>query len=247
MHDVDDDPLILRIRRADPARSVDAGEGSLRLLLGDSIAAAGRPRRRAPWVAGALLAVLALGAATPAIADGVRQFVAQTGWIGTSPNPPGVGVGNAPSTESDDTEWIDALAPDFVDYAVSVLPVEIGLPPAYDLAAFARVVATEQQAALPGGGYMQVTNVQRNYETRARCIWIDDWLTAETAGDDARADAAAAVLETASDWPATVATDGGGIVDSNREVAAAAASGDRSPVKREYDINCPPVPDGILK
>jgi len=242
-----DDPLLERVRQHDPARGLRSSENELRLLLTWSIAVERAPRRRGPVVVGLLLALLALGVATPAIAAGVRAFIAQTGWIGTSPNPPGVGVGNAQDTESDDSEWIDTLAPDFVDFAVSELPVEISLPPAYDLAAFARIVATDQQSSLPGGGYMQLTNVQHNYETHARCLWIDDWLDADSARDPQRADAAAAVLTASATWPATVASDGGGIVDSYRAIADAARAGERGPVAAEFEINCPPMPDGISR
>ena len=89
-----DDPLLERVRQHDPARGLRSSENELRLLLTRSIAVERAPRRRGPVVVGLLLALLALGVATPAIAAGVRAFIAQTGWIGTSPNPPGVGVGN---------------------------------------------------------------------------------------------------------------------------------------------------------
>jgi len=242
--------LIERFRESDPARSLRVDPDQLQALLS---AATTEPQRRRParWalIAGGLAAVVAFGVASPAIADGVHQFLAQTGWIGTSPNParvaqpPAVGE----STESDQSEWISTSASDFVTFSVSVFPQQITLPARYDQAKFATVVAAAQQAGFPSAGVIQTTAIQDNYETVARCAWIDEWLSAFNSNDTAKATAAAAVLRSSATWPATVATDGGNIVSTLHAVAAAATSSDRGPVLQQQSANCAPIPAGATR
>lgn len=243
--------LIERIRTADPARSLLVDPDQLQVLLAAATIEPHQRRRPARWalIAGGLAAVVAFGVATPAIADGVHHFLAQTGWIGTSPNPVGIGKSTASSesTESDQSEWISTSASDFVSFSVSVFPQQITLPAQYDPSKFARVVAVAQQAGFPTAGLVQTTAIQANYETVARCAWIDEWLSATNSNNTPRADAAAAILTSSATWPATVATDGGNIVSSLQAVAAAATAGNRTPVIQEQSANCAPIPAGATR
>ena len=210
-----------------------------------------RPRRRGRrmvLLVGGLTALAALGVSAPALAQHAHRFLAQTGWF-TSPNPPGTKLvdPDQTSTETDTSEWVSVTSPDFVAYSVSILPPEIVLPPAYSIDKFAVAVATAQKHSFTDGGLIQATGIRSHYEQVAQCVWMNEWLAADTAHDAGRAASAAAVLRGAARWPATVATDGGGIVAGLESVAASAAGGDRAPVAREVAINCGDVPDGILK
>lgn len=212
-----DAAMLERVRRGDPAAGLMADPESLALLLRETKAPAVRRRNfRRVVFAGVLAAVLAFGAATPAVAGVVNHFLAQTGWVGASPNPPKADViktqNSEGSTEADRSEWIDVTASDFVPFSVSVFPSEITLPPAYSIDKFASVVAAAQKQSFPGGGVIQVTGIQANYETVARCVWIAEWLAADERHDAVSAADAAKTLTASATWPATVASDGGGSV-----------------------------------
>lgn len=168
------------------------------------------------------------------------ESVAQTGWVG-SPNASGVRVdcaeGNQPSTESGDGECISVTAPDPCDDSESILPPEITVPSQGSLTKSAGVIATEKQRGAPNAGVIQAGGMQSNYEHVVQCVGIDEWLTADEQLDAGRAAKAASVLQSASTRPATVSTDGGGIVASKLKVPAGAASGDRRQGVREVAIN----------
>ena len=245
-----------RLVRSDPARTLDVSDDSLARMLravsSDAATAAApvvaptpaRLRRRAAWIVGGLVAALALGIASPAIAGGVR-FLAQTGWFG-SPNPPGVGLPFDPSTstEQDSSEWVDVKAVDFVDFAVTIYPSYAVLPPEVDQPDFARDVATwianpvfMDPADDTGSMLLQTTNIIGTYELSARCTWMLEWKAAPPGSE--RATAAATVLAESAHWPATVSTDGGGIVDYYVVLANAALSGDGSLLDQDLKVNCP--------
>jgi hypothetical protein len=245
---VTDDQLLATLVEADPARGLAPDAALLGSLLRGSIAAAPRARRRWPWVAGGIAAVFALGVASPAIAHTIRHL-AQTGWF-ASPNPPGTDLAPEPTftnTESDNSEWLDVAAPDFVDYSVSIYPAYITLPSQYDPAAFARVLAEADQKSYPGPGYVQATGVIQHYEYVARCAWDAEWLADYDAGNQPGMDAAAQVLTTAAHWPATVSTDGGNVVSYFSEIASAATAGDHDAVAQEQVTGCAPIPVGALR
>ena len=196
-----------QLRRNDPARDLDVADDSLGWMLRATTRAPAprRAPRRRVWLAGGLVAALALTAASPAIADAVR-YLAQTGTFGSSA-----------FSEEDDSEWIDIMSDDYVDYAASVFPSYISLPAQYNEDAFARATSLWRQNnvrdSLDGapGAIMQNTGIVRGFETDARCAWINEWN--EAPEGSARQNAAIDVLLEAAHWDATVATDGGGIVD----------------------------------
>jgi hypothetical protein len=216
-----------------------------------ALGAASTVRRRTPtrlriWIAVALAGALSLGAVSPALADGIRHYLAQTGWF-TSPNPPDVGTSSSKvkSTESDNSEWVDTGRSDFVAYAASIFPAYISLPKGYERVTYAAAVA--QSIRPPARGYMQTTGIAADFETFSRCAWMSTWISADKAGDHTGMRAAATVLSRSAMWPATVSTDGGGIVSGYQAVARAAAAGDAGPVAHEYTLNCPAQPSGQSK
>jgi hypothetical protein len=231
-----------RLSHADPARSLDVSDDSLkRMLHAATFTPPGRtsrtvrPKRRGALIGGGLVAALALTVASPSIAEGIR-FLAQTGTFG-----------NDAATEEDNTEWVDVKASDFVEFALTVYPDYVVLPDSIDERVFATAVATrihnpqfENPEDDTDSIYMQVTGVVQTYEYNARCLWMSEWMAAPKRS--ARADAAAEVLLESARWEATVSTDGGGIVDRLVELASDAIAGDGSLLKSEFSINCPTSP-----
>ncbi|ONI65828.1 hypothetical protein CSIV_06080 [Microbacterium sp. CSI-V] len=204
---------------ADPARDVSLSDADVRRIVR---AATAQSRRRRWILATVTIAVVcAIGIPGAAVASG---YLARTGWFG-SPQP-GSPEGTRPiGTEADGSEWIDASAPDYGDYAVTLWPAYAALPVGYDTAAFARPIAADSVE-----GFRQVTGIRSEFEQNARCAWRAEWLDADARGDAERAATAAQTLTAAATWPATVASDGGGIVDEERALAAAATAGDRAGV-----------------
>jgi hypothetical protein len=237
-----DDDVINAIRAADPARTLEPDAHAMHELLH---AVSTQRRWRPVALSAAIAGALALGAASPAIAHGVHTFLAQTGWFGSSPNPPGVGVqgGDTPdgtNTESDDSEWIMTDAADYVDYSVSVFPDYITLPAQYDRDAFARAIAISQQAGYPEPGLVQTTSIVQTYELYAYCAALDDWLDTSAASD-------VAILTAGVRWPATISTDIDGVVPAMLgSVATAAREGNRDAVLHYQRTNCPSIPASAL-
>ena len=231
-----------RLSHADPARSLDVSDDSLERMLhtatftpAEATGRTARPKRRGALIAGGLVAALALTAASPSIAEGIR-FLAQTGTYG-----------NESTSEEDASEWVDFMAADFVAFALTVYPDYVVLPGGIDEEVFATAVATrihnphfENPEEKTDSMYMQVTGVVEMYEYHARCLWMSEWMDAPA--DSARADAAADVLLESARWPATVSSDGGGIVERMVELATDAQAGDGSLLESEFSINCPSTP-----
>ena len=213
---ITDDELTTRLARADAATHVRADSETLDALLAATgeLEALTRPRhtRRVALITGGVIASLAVTAATPVGAQVIDSFVALTGW-----NP-------APSSEIiADSPWINTGASDFAEYARTIYPAALALPDSVSSATvFDYGVAAHQQ----NPGTTQAISVVRTFETAAQCAWLGEFTDARAEGDTGRADAALAVIRASADWPAIVATDGGGIADGIREFANAAAYGD---------------------
>lgn len=193
-------------------------------------AAQERPSSRTPRKAVVVAIVGALvvgGAALPAAAEGLRTFLAQTGWIPEE------------STEQiADSEVIDTSAPDFPDYLRATFWSDATLPPGMNHDALIERII-QQHTANPS--LTQEVGFQRFYEVVAQCGWMSEWNQAMRRGDDNAARIAAAQLEAATTWRGLVTTDGGGIMQRYRDVADAAAAGNTrafaaSPLHRECQM-----------
>lgn len=253
MRDIDD-PLDARLRSADPARRLTVDDTGFDDLLRQTTARR-RPRRRSVVIGAAVIAVVAMGAgATPAAADVVKTFLAQTGWFGDSPNPGGQATG------AWGEEYIDLLAPDTRDYIVSRSPAYIPLPTGTSRAKFDQDVADQIIAAArrtskqnDGVGVTEhAILVQRSFEQYAYNQWIRLWLEADDRGDEAARTRAAHALRAACTWPAFAKTDGGGGGALMKDFAHAAETDDVEGVQAAAQFNAAGHPgstgwDGVAR
>ena len=217
---ITDDELTTRLARADAASNVRTTPETRAETLDALLVATGelealtRPRRfrRVALISGGVVASLAVTAASPVGAHVIDSFVALTGW-----NP-------APSSEIiENSPWVNTGASDFEEYARTIYPADLALPASVSSeTVFDYGVAAHQQ----NPGTTQAISVVRTFETAAQCAWLGEFSEARAGGDTARADAALAVIRASADWPAIVATDGGGIADGIRDFADNAVDGD---------------------
>ncbi len=237
--------------QADPAREVTLSRVEAHTLLAATLDAleaqpvspTARWRKRAVRIG---IGAASLGIAVPVLAYG-GNFLAQTGAFAPAEG----------ETGPVSSEWINLLAPDYPDYAVTQWPDHIVLPDSYDERTFALLVARytqevewrnleksnaqdvkEGRPTAEPEVYEPEIGTRGRFETQARCVWSAEWLAAYDSGDQAARDEAADVLADSATWAYTVMTDGGGVVDSYKELAAAAAAGDRAAVAAEVG-ECP--------
>ena len=203
---VTDEQLDARLVRADRAREVPVETRSLDdLALAARAEARRRGRRRITGGAvagGALALALVAGgfAAAPAVGEAIRAFIAQTGIV--------PGEEEAGSEVAPGSEWIDTSASDLRDYIESIYPAWLPLAPGQDRAALIDQV-TGERAANPG--MQQEVGIRLRFEWLVMDAWLDEWIAAHSVGDAGREVKAMNVLLESRDWPASVASDGGGV------------------------------------
>ncbi|KNH16296.1 hypothetical protein ACU18_14155 [Arthrobacter sp. ZBG10] len=74
------------------------------------------------------------------------------------------------------------------------------------------------------------------YEGVVRCLWLREWSEGYSAADAGARSKAVGVLRQSLSWPATVATDGGGVVEHMTTVVAAAELGDSEAVRTGFGV-----------
>ncbi|MFT3797281.1 hypothetical protein [Microbacterium sp.] len=231
-----DTDLIAALRAADPAAATDVTGGRAR----DAVRQARPVRRphRGKILVAAVAAIVVVGVPAGAVATG---FAARTGWFG-SPNP-GDDRGSAVSTEHDvNSEWIDLGASDLDEVVASVYPEWMPLAPGVtreDLTARVVAIMTADGAVAPE------LLLRRTFESESYSDWLGAWIAADGAGDAAAREAAARVIGAASDWPALVATDGGGVTDSMRAFAERIEDGDAEAAQAMAQLWGAPAWDGV--
>ena len=190
-------------------------------------------------IAAVLVGGVGLTGGLPAVADTIHHFVAETGIFGDGQGPGGSASGKH-YTEQDNSEWIKLNSPDFVTYAVRLMPAYVELPTGTDRTRFASNVAHILHDGLPADrdSVMQATSVKGAFEVGARCLWYADWKQAAASGDHARASADGQHFLTAATWPLTVATDGGGVVANLTAIHDAAAAGDWTRAETLQGTDC---------
>lgn len=193
----------------------------------------GRRRHSRRWRFGVGFAIAGLVVGAPAAAVGVSLWSAHTG-----------AYGGAGSEIVDRSEWLGLDASDAPKAIVDAYPADLPLPPgatSNDVIAPVAKVLTEKGVVpsdTSGHVAMQDTTVRVFYENAARCLWFREWLDADSASDQERLTAATEGIQNSLTWPATVASDGGGVVDYLQTQADAAAAGDRGRMLIYYGRGC---------
>jgi hypothetical protein len=169
--------------------------------------------------------------AIPVGAAAVGSWTAHTGTYGD------------PATNSeviDRSEWLGLDAPDASAAVAALYDNSLQLPtgaspsdvidPVSKLLKGMGVVPKDES----GHVTIQETTVRVLFEKAGQCLWYREWLESDLLGDNSDRQAAVAGIRIAASWPATGASDGGGVVDHLRSVADSAAAGNRSTVLGAY-------------
>ncbi|MCI0156498.1 hypothetical protein KNO15_07290 [Leifsonia shinshuensis] len=191
--------------------------------------------RRRPVLGAALGVIIAVGVVGVPAAAAV-QWLAHTGMFG--------GQG----TEVDKSEWIGLDASDAPSAIRGLYPAWMPLPAGTTRADAEATVGSlyhrsvdEAQEETPGHVLTQETDIRRMFESYGRCTWYRAWIDADQTRDEAALALATKTIDEATGWPATVSTDGSGVVDHLREVARSAGDGDRDAIVAAYGIDgCAP-------
>lgn len=176
------------------------------------------PRRRR----GLVTAVAAAGAIA------VSGGVAAAGWHSSHT---GIAVDEGPIGTS---ELMDISGDDFVQFAREAA-AGIPFPPGDNADPYIR-------DAFPHSGLVSANGVRTWLSEDAQCAWEGYWLQARADGDTSAQAAATAVLQQIPSWPELVASDGGGVIDLARTVAAAAAAVRTDTVRQVWSVNCASLP-----
>ena len=237
-----DETFWAMLAAADPA--ADAGLDPARADAMLASVSDAKPRRWRKRAVAVVAAAVTIGVGIP-VGAYAGSYLTRTGEYGPDFNvgQPNQKAANT-STESDSSEWLDPLASDFVDYAVTLWPKEAVLPAGVDQETFARGVATKiQQSVIDGqapdspGARMQATNVKATMEGAAQCEWLGVWVKAYDAKDVKTRDHAAQVYQQSMSWT-ELQFSFRYILPELKKVAQAAIDGDIGPVWDEYDVNC---------
>lgn len=191
--------------------------------------------RRRPLLGATLGVILTVGVVGVPAAAAV-EWLAHTGIFG--------GQGS----EIDKSEWIGLDASDAPSAIRSLYPAWMSLPSGFTRADAERKVGSlydrsvdQAQEETPGHVLTQETDIKRMFEGYGRCTWYRAWIDADQTHDEATLALATKTIDASAGWPATVSTDGGGVVDHLREVARSVAEGDRDAVIAAYGIDgCAP-------
>jgi hypothetical protein len=245
MTKITDEELEARVRAvagASPAQSADVAASLSHVLnqLSDPDVRAGlMPKpvwwRRRPLLGATLGVILTVGVVGVPAAAAV-EWLAHTGIFG--------GQGS----EVDKSEWIGLDASDAPSAIRGLYPAWMPLPAGSTRADAERAVGflygrnvDEAQEEAPGHVLTQETDIKRMFESYGRCAWYREWIDADHAHDRAALALATKTIDEATGWPATVSTDGGGVVNHLREVARSATEGDRDAVESAYGVDgCAP-------
>ena len=169
-----------------------------------------KARRRRLWGLGVASMLVVVGGAVsaPAAADVARHFLAQATWFEAS------GTEVIPGSE-----WVDLSSDDLGEYIEYIYPDDIPLAPSMTRD---EVLVRTYEVWRGSDGLSQEVGIRHTVELIAYCGWTIEMVDADYSWDEGRYDRAVDKLFEAAEWPATVATDGGGIVDQMLVMAEAA-------------------------
>ncbi len=156
------------------------------------------------------------------------------------PVPTSVGAGKVRNEAIPNSEWINPLASDYAEFAKTKY-ASLPLPSRYDEEQLKNASALEEAQTYrysdQGNGIItQDIAPTTRYESVVRCLWQKEWLDRHLQGDIDGQSEAGMVLRRSLAWPATVATDGGGVVERMTLMVAAAEAGDAEQVEEDQRI-----------
>lgn len=222
MNSIEETDLDRRLSALHRAPSVDP-QVLDRLALEAQHFGRGQFRRRLTVFGLSVMVVIGGGLiAAPAGADAVREFLALSDW-----DPDDGGENLAAS------DWVDLSADDLHDYIDYIFPEWIPIPPSMTRA---DIVDRTYEISYQANTLTQEVSLRRSIETFAYCGWAVELIDAERHGNAERYDRAAEIVLSAADWPALVATDGGGITDRLREAGTAAVAGEANSGLNVYAV-----------
>lgn len=251
---MNDDQLNEALRRADPAsewamtpETTDGITGYLREMESSRRPSSKNKRRR--WIAFLLAGVTCLGGVSVA-APAVANFMGFLTEDVENPPPVPTSTSDGPvrSEAIPNSAWINPLASDYAEFAKTKY-ASLPLPPRYDGAllkdASARKEADIYRANDQGNGIItQDIAPMVRYEHIVRCLWQKEWLDQHQQGNVQGQAAAVTVLRQSLAWPATVATDGGGVVERMTLTVSAAETGNAEQVAEDqWRLGC----QGLIK
>jgi hypothetical protein len=241
-----DEQLDRALMRVDPARKWSLAPDLIHGLVTEFQASEAVPggtgnRINRAWIALALAGAVAIGgvgAAVPAAAD-FFSFLTRTGEMpGTHSS--AAGIPTAYTEVIPGSELIRPLASDYAKFAKTKygsLPIPEGLEEDRFKTDVANNEAESYQRNSQGLDVItQDIAPTLRYEIVVRCLWLREWSEGYSAADEGARSAAVGVLKQSLSWPATVATDGGGVVEHMTTVVAAAESGDVEAVRTGYGV-----------
>ncbi len=251
---MNDDQLDGALRRADPANqwamtpeTTAHITGHLRALESSRQPSSRSNRRR--WIAFLLAGVTCLGGvsvAAPAVANFMGFLTEDV--QNPLPVPTAASEGPVRNEAIPNSEWINPLASDYAEFAKTKY-ASLPLPARYDEARLKNASAFKEadmyRANDQGDGIItQDIAPTVRYENIVRCIWQKEWLDQHQQGNSQGQAAAASVLRQSLAWPATVATDGGGVVGRMTMTVSAAESGNAEQVgEDQLRLGC----QGLIK
>ncbi|WP_454812461.1 hypothetical protein [Paenarthrobacter nitroguajacolicus] len=251
---MNDEQLDAQLQRADPANKWAFEPDAAHNVVNELRAGASRksiPRKRRSWIS--LLVASAVGAAGVGVASpAVAQFM---GFLTEEvenplPVPTSTGDGNIRNLDVPGSEWINPLASDYAEFAKSKYS-SLPLPPRYDEerlknASSLKEAKVYQDNDQGSGTVTQDIAPTVRYEGLVRCLWEAEWLDLHSAGDQEGQAKAVSVLKQSLAWPATIATDGGGVVDRLAASVAAAEAGNAETVEADHrSLGCRDMIKGL--
>ncbi|WP_043469948.1 hypothetical protein [Arthrobacter sp. Rue61a] len=241
---MNEDQLDEALRRADPAsqwamapETTDGITGHLRAMESSRKPSSKGRRRR--WIAFLLAGVTCLGGvgvAAPAVAN-FMGFLAED-VENPPPVPTAASEGPVRNEAIPHSEWINPLASDYVEFAKTKY-ASLPLPPRYNEAGLKDASALKEadmyRANDQGDGIItQDIAPTVRYEHIVRCLWQKEWLDQHEQGNVQGQAAAVTVLRQSLAWPATVATDGGGVVERMTVTVSAAETGNAEQLEEDH-------------
>jgi hypothetical protein len=136
-------------------------------------------------------------------------------------------------------EYLSTASSSFAAQAANWFPSWVVLPAGYARTTFGFEVAERLQPATPT--YLSRVRLEADFERYGRCLWMQDWMSAEVSNDLDGMSSAAVVLRESATWPATVATASNSVAGL-KAMARSAAELELGPVSRDFAMSCPALP-----